>query len=83
VTSESRFSDKGDDRFEIFRANEVNLTSTLFSGGDWRWRLANRAGETLVEGCGYRTEADCEGAVVFLQTRAQFARICDATGLAK
>jgi len=25
--------------FEIFRADERPMTSTLFSGGDWRWRM--------------------------------------------
>ena len=25
-------------RFEIFRKDEERMTSTLFSGGDWRWR---------------------------------------------
>lgn len=61
------------DRFEVFRADEVQVTSTQFAGGDWRWRLAGATGETLVEGGGYRSERACLIAVSLLRDRANSA----------
>jgi uncharacterized protein YegP (UPF0339 family) len=58
------------DRFEIFREEEVQVSSTQFSGGDWRWRLADPTGKTLVEGIGYRSERACKVAVALLRDRA-------------
>lgn len=61
------------DRFEVFRADEVQVTSTQFAGGDWRWRLADAADKTLVEGGGYRSKGACVKAVAFLRDRASSA----------
>jgi uncharacterized protein YegP (UPF0339 family) len=61
------------DRFETFRTEEVRVSSTQFSGGDWHWRLATSADETLVEGGGYRTEEACLEAVTLLRERASRA----------
>ncbi len=61
------------DRFEVFRADEVQVTSTQFAGGDWRWRLADAADKTLVEGGGYRSRRACVKAVAFLRDRASSA----------
>ena len=58
------------DRFEIFREEEVQVSSTQFAGGDWRWRLADPTGKTLVEGIGYRSERACKVAVALLRDRA-------------
>lgn len=62
------------DRFEVFRADEVQVTSTQFAGGDWRWRLADAADNTLVEGGGYRSKRACAKAVAVLRERAFAAR---------
>lgn len=62
-----------DDHFIVFRAEEVQLTSTQFGGGDWRWRLADEAGSTLVEGTGYHTESECVEAVGLLRDRGSSA----------
>lgn len=62
-------------RFDVYRADNVRMTSTLFAGGDWRWRLSDRVGRILVEAGGYRTEARCREAVTVLQARAAFATI--------
>jgi uncharacterized protein YegP (UPF0339 family) len=62
------------DRFEIFRSDEVQLTSTLFSGGDWCWRLADASGATLVRGEGYSSKRACLVAVSLLRNRAFAAR---------
>lgn len=58
-------------RFEIFRKDEQRMTSTLFSGGDWRWRLVTTGGLMLAEASGYPNEASCRAAVAVLQRRAQ------------
>lgn len=63
------------DSVEVFRTDEVQLTSTLFSGGDWHWRLASAAGDVLVEGCGYRSQSQCLEAVALLQGRAKSASL--------
>jgi uncharacterized protein YegP (UPF0339 family) len=61
------------DRFEVFRADEVQVTSTQFAGGDWRWRLADAADNTLVEGGGYPSKGACVVAVSYLRDRASSA----------
>ena len=62
-------------RFEIFRADEERMTSTLFSGGDWRWRLVTTDGGLLAEAAGYPNEGLCRAAVLVLQRRAAAAPI--------
>lgn len=62
-------------RFEIFRADEERLTSTLFSGGDWRWRLVTSDGGLLAEAAGYSSEGLCRAAVLVLQRSAASAPI--------
>lgn len=62
-------------RFEIFRADEERMTSTLFSGGDWRWRLVTNDGGLLAEAAGYPNEGLCRAAVLVLQRRAASAPI--------
>jgi len=61
--------------FHIYRADAVRLTTTRFSGGDWRWRLSDDAGRILVEAGGYRSEAHCREAVGILQARAALATL--------
>ena len=67
-------------RFEIFRADERPMTSTLFSGGDWRWRLVTTDGLILAEASGYRTDGTCRAAVAVLQKRAATAAVIAGTG---
>ena len=66
-----------DDRFEVFRADEVRVSSTRFVGGDWRWRLADGADRTLVEASGYRTESECLSAIAVLHERASAASLAE------
>jgi len=61
------------DRFEVFRADEVQVTSTQFAGGDWRWRLSDAADNTLVESGGYPSKGACVAAVSYLRDRASSA----------
>jgi hypothetical protein len=69
---------EGDCLFEIFRADEERTTSTLFSGGDWRWRLVTTGGVILAEAAGYPNEGLCRAAVLVLQRRAATAPILPA-----
>jgi uncharacterized protein YegP (UPF0339 family) len=60
-------------RFEVYRAEEVSITSTQFCGGDWRWRLRSAAGATLAKGDGYASERACRKAVIALRSYAHTA----------
>ena len=61
--------------FDVYRAERVSLTSVLFSGGDWRWKLSTPSGAILVEGGGYSTQALCRAAIAALRTDAASATI--------
>ena len=67
------------DKFEVSRADQVQVTSTQFTGGDWRWRLVDIDNTTMVEGGGYRSELACRAAVTLLQARANSATHPDPT----
>jgi uncharacterized protein YegP (UPF0339 family) len=67
-------------QFEIFRKDEERMTSTLFSGGDWRWRLVTTGGLVLAEASGYPSETACRAAVAVLQRRAATAPVIAAPG---
>ena len=59
--------------FEIYREEEVSVTSTLFCGGDWHWRLVDAEAHILVEAGGYNSERKCRRAVSILQGNASLA----------
>ena len=61
-------------RFEIYREDEERMTSTLFSGGDWRWQLVT-GGLILAEASGYPNEQTCCLAVAVLQRCAATAPV--------
>jgi len=67
-------------RFEIFREVERQMTSTLFSGGDWHWQLVTTSGLILAEASGYPTEQTCRVAVAVLQRRAAGAPVVAKQG---
>jgi uncharacterized protein YegP (UPF0339 family) len=60
-------------KFEIYREDEVRLSATRFSGGDWHWRLKDASGKLLLDAGGYDTEAECQDAVHLLQAEAALA----------
>jgi len=62
-------------RFDIYRADHVRLTSTLFGGGDWHWRLTGASGAVVADCGGYRNEAQCLAAVSALRLEAGLAAI--------
>lgn len=61
--------------FDIYRSECVSVTSTLFAGGDWHWRLMSGAGLVLVDCGGYRAQADASAAVEVLRTDAWAATV--------
>jgi uncharacterized protein YegP (UPF0339 family) len=65
----------GQSRFDIYRSEVVSLTSTLFGGGDWHWRLAGPSGIVLADCGGYRNQAECLAAVEALRTEAGSATL--------
>lgn len=67
----------GESRFDIYRTEQVHLTSTLFGGGDWHWRLTGQSGKVLADCGGYRDRGDCLAAVDGLRAEAQAALLGD------
>lgn len=70
-----RHRNRAHPRFDIYRADHVRLTSTLFGGGDWRWRLTDDSGNIIADCGGYRNEAQCLAAVKALRIEAGLAPI--------
>lgn len=70
-----RHRNRAHPRFDIYRADHVRLTSTLFGGGDWRWRLTDDSGNIIADCGGYRNEAQCVAAVKAVRTEAGLAPI--------
>lgn len=62
-------------RFDVYRADEVRMTSTQFGGGDWHWRLSDAVGLILLDTGGYASERECRGAIAILQENAGWARV--------
>lgn len=67
-------------RFDIYRADQIRLTSTLFGGGDWHWRLTGASGNVIADCGGYRNEAQCLAAVKALRVEAGLAPIFHKAG---
>jgi len=61
-------------QFEIYRAEEVRISSSRFAGGDWHWHLSGASGQILVAAGGYRDELACREAVALLQHDASIAK---------
>lgn len=62
-------------RFDVYRADEVRMTSTQFSGGDWHWRLADADGQILLDTGGYASERECCTAIAILRENAGWASL--------
>ena len=62
-------------RFEIHREEEVSVTSTLFCGGDWQWRLCSAAGDILAEAGGFESEGACRTAIAAIKADAGLASV--------
>lgn len=68
-------SSGGCSHFDIYRTEQVHLTSALFGGGDWHWRLTGQTGAVLADCGGYRNQADCLAAVQALRAEAWSATV--------
>ena len=77
----ARLEDEGSSHFDIYRTEQVQLTSTRLGGGDWHWRLTDAAGGKLAHGGGYRDQRDCIAAVDALRSVASSATVSKRTGL--
>ena len=62
-------------RFDVYRADEVRMTSTQFSGGDWHWCLSDADGLILLDTGGYANERECRDAIAILQENAGWASV--------
>jgi uncharacterized protein YegP (UPF0339 family) len=62
-------------KFDIYRADEVRMTSTQFCGGDWHWQLSDSDGLILLDTGGYASEHECRSAVAILQENAGWASL--------
>lgn len=65
--------------FDVYRVDEVRMTSTQFCGGDWHWRLADAEGLTLLDTGGYASERECLSAIAVLQEKAARAGFSPAS----
>ena len=61
--------------FDVYRTEQVHLTSMLSGGGDWHWRLTGKSGEILADCGGYRSQRDCLAAVEALRVEAGTATV--------
>lgn len=78
-TAPKRIGRRDCHEFEIFRAEEVSVTSTQFAGGDWRWRLRSGTEDILAHGEGYADERACRAAVAALRINAGSATVANGT----
>lgn len=60
--------------FTTYQSERVSMTSVLWSGGDWHWRLVGPAGDILADCGGYLHEADCLAVIEALCANAPTAR---------
>jgi uncharacterized protein YegP (UPF0339 family) len=65
----------GRSHFDIYRTEQLYLTSALFGGGDWHWRLTGQTGAIMADCGGYQNQADCLAAVEALRAEAWSATV--------
>ena len=61
--------------FEVYRTEEVFLTSILRSGGEWRWRLCSSDGAVHASSSAYGNEKACLAAIDALRSCARAAEV--------
>jgi uncharacterized protein YegP (UPF0339 family) len=71
----NRLRSEGRPHFNIYRTEQVYVTSTLVGGGDWHWRLTRHSGEIVADCGGYRNQRDCLAAVEALRADAGLATL--------
>jgi uncharacterized protein YegP (UPF0339 family) len=65
----------GNGHFEVFREDEVSVSSTQFVGGGWRWRLSDGEGLVIAQAGDYPSEAACRAAIAAIQAHAALASV--------
>jgi uncharacterized protein YegP (UPF0339 family) len=81
ATVRAHGENEGSSHFDIYRTEQVQLTSTHLGGGDWHWRLIDAAGGRLAHGGGYRDQRECIAAVDALRVEASRATISEVARL--
>lgn len=75
AAAQSEGSENSRCNFDIYRSDQVRLTSTRFEGGDWHWRLADAEGSVLLDAGGYASARECLSAIAVLQENAGLASV--------
>jgi len=57
-------------RFEIYRDEQIRVSSTRFCGGAWSWRLCTPTGEIVAQSRAYEREQDCRAALALVRRHA-------------
>jgi len=68
---------KGLLRFEVYRDEEIRVSSTQFCGGSWSWRLCSPSGKILAQSRAYEREEDCRAALTQVRRHSASA-VADA-----
>ena len=61
-------------RFEVYRDEEIRVSSTQFCGGAWSWRLCTPSGQILAQSRAYEREEDCQEALSQVRRHAAGAQ---------
>ena len=61
-------------RFEVYRDEEIRVSSTQFCGGAWSWRLCAPSGQILAQSRAYEREEDCRAALSHVRRHAADAQ---------
>jgi uncharacterized protein YegP (UPF0339 family) len=75
TSAPSASAEKTSCKFDVYRADEVRMTSIRFGGGDWHWRLSDADGLILLDTGGYASEHECRSAIAVLQENAGWASV--------
>ena len=61
--------------FEVYCSREVQLTTLLWGGGEWRWRFCSSSGAIMASSSGYANKRDCLKAIEALRGGAGIAKV--------
>jgi len=67
-------------RFEVYRDEQIRVSSTQFCGGAWSWRLCTATGEVVAQSRAYEREQDCRAALSQVRRHAADADTSAAAG---
>lgn len=67
-------------RFEVYRDEQIRVSSTQFCGGAWSWQLCSPSGKILAQSRAYEREEDCRAALSHVLRHAASAQADGAAG---